>query len=143
MSQPEKTMTLPSVIVLLIWEFAGSSINDLVEKDPLWRAYMDHCDRVVGLPGPPPSLFIWCKMRRILRGLNELPPNRWRRGGFGRPGEEWQPIREVPPRSYWQWKHRRDEMEVWIARRDGLPLPPTRHADWVTAAYIAARNPTP
>jgi hypothetical protein len=117
MSQPEKTMTLPSVIVLLICEFAGSRINDLVIKDPLWRAYMAHCDRVVGLPGPLPSLFIYCKMRRKLT--------------------------QVRRRSYWQWKRRRDEMEVWIARRDGLPIPPTRHPDWVTAAYIAARNPTP
>lgn len=112
-------MTLPSEIVLLICEFAGSRINDLVEKDPLWRAYMAHCDRVVGLPGPLPSLFIYCKMRRKL------------------------PHPQVPPRSYWQWKHRRDEMAVRVAMRDGLPIPPTSHADWVTAEYIAARNPVP
>jgi hypothetical protein len=112
-------MKLPSEIVLLIRQFAGSSINELVKKDPLWSAYMAHCGRVVGLPGPLPSLFIYCKMRRVLKHP------------------------QVPPRSYWQWKRRRDEMEVWIAMRDGLPIPRTSHADWVTAEYIAARNPAP
>jgi len=112
-------MELPPDMWLLIREFAGSSINDSVIKDPVWCAYMAHCARVVGLPGPLPSLFIYCKMRRKLTHP------------------------QVTPRSYWQWKRRRDEMEVRIAMRDGLPTPLTRHPDWVTAAYIAARNPTP
>jgi hypothetical protein len=113
-------MTLPSEIVLLIRQFAGSSINDKVIKDPLWRAYMAHCDRVVGLPGPLPSLFIYCKMRRKLKDAYKSPP-----------------------RSYWQCERRRGEMAVRVAMRDGLPIPPTRHPDWVNAGYIAARNPTP
>ncbi len=113
-------MELPPEMWLIIYRFAGPSINDLVKKDPLWCAYMAHCDRVVGLPGPLPSLFIYCKMRGKLKDAYKSPP-----------------------RSYCQWKRRRDEMAVWIARRDGLPIPPTRHPDWVNAGYIAARNPTP
>lgn len=119
----------------------GSSIIETLKEDQLWSAYIDTITRLrpLGTP-PPPSLFQWCKMRRILKGLDErYTPGltaRWCRGGFGRRGPVWQPLPQGILSSA-QLERIRHEREVAFARRDGLPFPPANHAEWVIAEFTA------